>query len=183
MAVPGIFTIPVWFTFAYLILLVRKAGSLVTSIPTFLPLLFFFAVTLYATVVLWSPFQPEKDAFLSVPSSPSSYAKLIRAAAAYGDTVFAQTVFSAVRPMLSEQEQREVTDAIYLEHSLRSQQSFWDSLYTLQPMSRDTAAALAVLAHRLGDHEQGKQYLERLRYIEPNDPQLPQIENLYTQGN
>lgn len=167
-----------WLSVAYIILLVRKVLSIISSIPTILPLLLVIVLTTYATILTWNASVKKKEQILLDRQGIHSYADLVIFSSSNGDEEFSTKLYRQIQPLLSDDELLNIKKSFYQEKTILSMKNFWESLYTINPTSADVLISLATISYQLKDMENMKEYKEQLKYVDPNNIYMNMLKDL-----
>ena len=164
-----------YFSEAYVLLLFRKFISL----PIFFWIIPILLATLIASAATFNRAEITKLLFAFVESPSFQLVDTtLQQLHKTGNAALAEHLYQQISQssVFSKEEHQKLNLQAYPKAPLEKQRVFWETVYVMQPDAKQALVALSKLSLLLKDQESAEEYLEKLRYIEPNDERIIQLE-------
>jgi len=168
-----------YFFLAYLIFFTRRFFQIHAFVWIFLVI----SVVLISSIASLNPIERAKISYATQqPYVFSSTEKFLRILQKTGNHTFAKNIYTAfvqqTKSDVNQQHKDELEKLAYARLYLEHRQLFWETIYELQPSSREALFALTTLALQLRHPTTLQQYFEKLQQAEPNDKRILDLQSV-----
>lgn len=145
------------------------------QLPLWVIILIGIVTSIFSSFVRIDPFTWDKLA-LQLFYTPETTTQAMHTAHMFGDPLTAEQIYVQTLPFKQQDYIKiQLRSAAYPQEKLEQLRSYWSSLLTQQPSSREAFAALTAVHQSLHEVDAMNSTLETWMFIEPNDPRIPRV--------